>query len=112
MEAESEIVAGYHVEYSGMRFALFYLAEYLNAFAVAALASTLFLGGWHGPILPPWIWFLIKTYAIFFIFFWIRATLPRVRADQLMSFAWKFLLPLSLANMLVTGLALHLLGGA
>ncbi len=112
MEAESEIVAGYHVEYSGMRFALFYLAEYLNAFAVAALASTLFLGGWHGPILPPWIWFFIKTYAIFFIFFWMRATLPRVRADQLMSFAWKFLLPLSLVNMLLTGLALHLLGGA
>ncbi len=112
MEAESEIIAGYHVEYSGIRFALFFLAEYLNSFAVAALAVTLFFGGWHGPILPPWLWFIIKTYALFFLLYWMRGTLPRVRADQLMSFAWKILLPLSLANMMITGLGLYIFGGA
>jgi NADH-quinone oxidoreductase subunit H len=106
MEAESEIVAGYHTEYSGIRFALFFLAEYLESFALAALAVTLFLGGWNGPILPAWLWFVVKTYAVFFLFFWLRGTLPRVRVDQLMSFSWKVLLPLALANMVITGIGL------
>lgn len=100
-EAESEIIAGFHTEYSGMRFALFFLAEYANAFTVSAIAATLFLGGWKGPILPPWIWFFIKVWAVFFIMLWVRATLPRLRYDQLMRFAWKGLLPLSLANLVV-----------
>jgi NADH-quinone oxidoreductase subunit H len=106
MEAESEIVAGYHTEYSGIRFALFFLAEYLESFALAALAVTLFLGGWNGPILPAWLWFVVKTYAVFFLFFWLRGTLPRVRVDQLMSFSWKVLLPLALLNMVLTGIGL------
>lgn len=104
MEAESEIVAGYHVEYSGIRFALFFLAEYLKSFAMAALAVTLFLGGWQGPILPPWLWFLLKTYAVFFVFYWLRGTLPRVRIDQLMAFSWNVLLPLALVNLVLTGI--------
>ena len=106
MEAESEIVAGYHTEYSGIRFALFFLAEYLESFGLAALAVTLFLGGWNGPLLPAWLWFVLKTYAVFFLFYWTRGTLPRVRVDQLMSFSWKVLLPLSLANMVITGIGL------
>ncbi len=106
MEAESEIVAGYHIEYSGVRFALFFLAEYLNAFAVAALGATLFFGGWLGPVLPPYLWFLIKTYLLFFIFYWMRGTLPRVRIDQLMGLAWKYLLPAALVNMLITGVGI------
>lgn len=106
MEAESEIVAGYHVEYSGIRFALFFLAEYLKSFAMAALAVTLFLGGWQGPLLPPWLWFLLKTYALFFLFYWFRGTLPRVRLDQLMEFSWKVLLPLSILNVLLTGVGI------
>ncbi|HLH74066.1 MAG TPA: NADH-quinone oxidoreductase subunit NuoH [Chloroflexota bacterium] len=106
MEAESELVAGYHTEYSGVRFALFFLAEYLNAFAVAALGATLFFGGWLGPILPPYIWFLIKTYLLFFVFYWMRGTLPRVRIDQLMNLAWKYLLPAALVNMLITGVGI------
>lgn len=108
MEAESEIVAGYHVEYSGVRFALFFLAEYLNAFAVAALGATLFFGGWLGPILPPYVWFILKCYALFFIFYWLRGTLPRVRVDQLMSLAWKYLLPAAIANVLITGVGMWL----
>mgnify|MGYP005848528691 CR=1 FL=1 len=108
MEADSEIVAGYHVEYSGIRFALFFLAEYLSSFAMAALAVTLFLGGWHGPVLPPWLWFIVKTYAVFFLFYWLRGTLPRLRVDQMMSFSWKVLLPLALLNVLLTGLGLWL----
>lgn len=106
MEAESEIVAGYHTEYSGIRFALFFLAEYLESFGLAALAVTLFLGGWNGPLLPAWLWFVLKTYGVFFLFYWSRGTLPRVRVDQLMSFSWKVLLPLSLANMVITGVGL------
>jgi NADH-quinone oxidoreductase subunit H len=106
MEAESEIVAGYHIEYSGIRFALFFLAEYLNAFAVAALGATLFFGGWLGPILPPYVWFIVKAYALFFIFYWLRGTLPRVRIDQLMSLAWKYLLPAALANVVITGVGI------
>jgi len=110
LEAESEIVAGYHTEYSGMRFALFYLAEYANALAISAIMATLFLAGWKQPfsqelfILPPWLWFAIKVFTIFFLIMWIRSTLPRLRVDQLMGFAWKFLLPLALINILITGI--------
>lgn len=110
-EGESEIIAGYHTEYSGMKFALFFLAEYTNLFLVSALATTLFLGGWQGPFLPPWIWFMLKTLLMVFLFMWIRFTFPRVRIDQLMNFGWKFLLPLSLANILVTGIAIFVFNG-
>jgi NADH-quinone oxidoreductase subunit H len=104
VEAESEIVGGYHTEYSGFRFALFFLAEYINIFNISAITVTLFLGGWNGPVIEwgplPWImpimWFLLKTIALVFVFVWIRATLPRMRYDQLMSFGWKRLIPLSL----------------
>ena len=96
-EAESEIVAGFHTEYSGMAFALFFLAEYANSFAVSAMATVLFLGGWLGPIFPPFIWFFLKTYCIFFVMVWVRGTLPRVRYDQLMHVAWKVALPAALA---------------
>lgn len=106
MEAESEIVAGYHIEYSGVRFALFFLAEYLNAFAVSALGVTLFFGGWLGPILPPYVWFLLKTYLLFFIFYWMRGTLPRVRIDQLMGLAWRYLVPAAIVNVLITGVGI------
>lgn len=103
-EGESEIVAGFHTEYSGMKFALFYMAEFLNAFAVCALAATLFFGGWMGPLFPSPVWFLIKTYALYFILVWVRGTLPRLRVDQLMGFAWKLLFPASLLNILLTGI--------
>jgi NADH-quinone oxidoreductase subunit H len=103
MEADSEIVAGFHTEYSGMRFAMFYLVEYAEALAIAAIITTLFLGGWRGPILPPWLWFLVKVVAVFFIMVWTRTTLPRVRIDQLMALAWKFMLPLALINLVITG---------
>jgi len=103
-EAETELVAGFHVEYSSMKFALFFLAEYANIVTVSALATTLFLGGWQGPLLPPVAWFLLKVFAFIFLFVWLRATLPRFRYDQLMGFGWKVLLPVSLANILVTGL--------
>lgn len=106
MEADSEIVAGYHIEYSGMRFALFFLAEYLNAFVTVAMAVTLFFGGWAGPFLPPYVWFVIKCYALFFILLWLRGTLPRVRVDQLMGLAWKGMVPLALANIVVTGIGM------
>jgi NADH-quinone oxidoreductase subunit H len=108
MEADSEIVAGYHIEYSGMRFALFFLAEYLNAFVAVAMAVTLFFGGWSGPILPPYVWFVIKCYALFFILLWLRGTLPRVRVDQLMGLAWKGMVPLALVNIVVTGIGMLL----
>lgn len=103
-EAESELVAGFHTEYSGMKFALFYMAEYMNAFTLSAIAVTLFLGGWQGPLLPSWAWFFAKTFVLICVMVWFRATFPRFRVDQLMGFAWKFLLPLSLANILITGL--------
>ena len=113
VEAEQEIVGGFHTEYSGMRFAMFFLAEYVNIFSMSALAATLFLGGWNGPtfegVLPsivsaalPTVWFLIKTYAIFFIFIWIRATLPRMRYDQLMTLGWKRLIPGALGWLLLS----------
>ena len=104
-EAEQELVAGYHTEYSSMSFALFFLAEYINMVTVSAVATDLFLGGWHGPLLPEslgWIWFLIKVGAILFFYVWMRWTLPRYRYDQLMAFGWKILLPVSVVNLLAT----------
>ena len=104
-EAEQELVAGYHTEYSSMSFAMFFLAEYINMVTVSAVATDLFLGGWHGPFLPEslgWIWFLLKVGALLFFYVWMRWTLPRYRYDQLMAFGWKVLLPLSVVNLLVT----------
>lgn len=103
LEAESEIVAGYHTEYSGMKFALFYLVEYAEALAISAIITTLFLSGWKGPLLPPFLWFLLKVFGVFFLIFWVRATIPRLRVDQVMAFTWKCLLPLALLNLFVTG---------
>ncbi len=109
MEAESELVAGFNTEYSGMKFAFFFLAEFAGMFTVSAIATTLFLGGWlpiHPSLsfIPPVLWFLGKTGVLIFVLMWIRSTLPRVRVDQLMSFGWKFLIPLALLNILWTGL--------
>ena len=104
-EAEQELVAGYHTEYSSMSFAMFFLAEYINMVTVSAVATDLFLGGWHGPFLPAslgWIWFLLKVAAILFFYVWMRWTVPRYRYDQLMRFGWKVLLPLSVVNLIVT----------
>ncbi len=108
LEADSEIVAGFHTEYSGMKFALFYLVEYSEALAISVLIATIFLGGWRGPVLPGWLWLLAKTGAVFFAIFWIRATVPRVRIDQLMAFAWKFLFPLAVINLVVTAVQVTL----
>ncbi|MBA7487035.1 NAD(P)H-quinone oxidoreductase subunit 1, chloroplastic [subsurface metagenome] len=104
MEADSELVAGFHTEYSGMKFALFYLVEYAEALAISAIIATVFLGGWRGPVLPPWLWLLIKVIAVFFVMVWIRTTIPRVRIDQLMALAWKFLFPLALINLIITAI--------
>jgi NADH-quinone oxidoreductase subunit H len=101
-EAEQELVAGYHTEYSGMRFGLFQLAEYINVITLSGLAVALFFGGWGGPFLPGPIWFLLKLAAFIFVFMWLRATLPRLRYDQLMKFGWKVLLPIATLNALVT----------
>src|SRR5262245_60520538 len=104
-EAEQELVAGYHTEYSSMSFAMFFLAEYINMVTVSAVATDLFLGGWHGPFLPEslgWIWFLVKVGAILFFYVWMRWTLPRYRYDQLMHFGWKVLLPVAVVNLLIT----------
>ena len=101
-EAESELVAGFHTEYSGMGFSLFFLAEYSYMFIAAGLATVLFLGGWHGPWLPGVAWTLIKIYSIIFLMMWFRWTFPRVRIDQMLSFGWKILLPLSLINFIIT----------
>ncbi|MCL6510279.1 MAG: NADH-quinone oxidoreductase subunit NuoH [Anaerolineae bacterium] len=101
LEAESEIVAGFHVEYSGMKFALFFLGEYVNALAVAFVFSTLFLGGYAGPVLPPYIWLLLKAAAVFFVFMWLRGTLPRIRVDQMHNMNWKFLVPVSIVHLVV-----------
>ena len=103
-EAESELVAGYNIEYSGMRFVMFFFAEYLNMFTVCALAATLFLGGWQGPLLPAPVWFFLKTYFLVLVLMWMRWTLPRLRIDQLMDFCWKGLLPLSLVNLILSAL--------
>ena len=107
-EGESELTAGIYTEYSGMRWALFFLAEYCNLFVVSAIGVTMFLGGWHGPLLPGWLWFLIKTFLFMSFFIWIRWTFPRIRVDHLMSFSWKVLLPLSLANIFVTGIGVYI----
>ena len=112
-EAEQELVAGYHTEYSSMAFAMFFLAEYINMVTVSAVATDLFLGGWHGPFLPAslgWIWFLIKISALLFFYIWMRWTLPRYRYDQLMQFGWKVLLPLAVLNLLATAAGVILLG--
>jgi NADH-quinone oxidoreductase subunit H len=104
-EAEQEIVAGYHTEYSSMSFAMFFLAEYINMVTVSALAVTLYLGGWLGPFLPDWlswIWFLVKVFCLLFFYVWMRWTLPRYRYDQLMEFGWKYLLPVALVNLMAT----------
>jgi len=101
-EAEQELVAGYHTEYSGMRFGLFQMAEYINLITLSGLCVTLFFAGWHGPFLPGPIWFVLKLLAILFIFIWMRTTLPRLRYDQLMRFGWKVLLPLATLNAVVT----------
>jgi NADH-quinone oxidoreductase subunit H len=103
-EADSELVAGFHTEYSGMRFAMFYLIEYAEAIVMSAIITTIFLSGWRGPWLPPWLWFLGKTLVVFFVMIWLRATLPRVRIDQLMGLAWKGLLPLALINLFITAI--------
>ena len=102
-EAEGELVAGFHTEYSGMRFGLFFVGEYINIIVLGGLATTFFLGGWHGPLLPPVVWFSLKTLAVAFFFIWMRGTLPRLRYDQLMHLGWKVLTPLALVNILVTG---------
>ncbi len=102
-EAEGELVAGFHTEYSGMRFGLFFVGEYINIIVLGGLATTFFLGGWHGPLLPPVVWFSLKTLAVAFFFIWMRGTLPRLRYDQLMHLGWKLLTPLALVNILVTG---------
>ncbi|MGL6278934.1 MAG: NADH-quinone oxidoreductase subunit NuoH [Gaiella sp.] len=103
-EAEQELVAGYHTEYGGMRFGLFSMSEYINLITLTALAVTLFLGGWHGPWLPGPIWFLVKLFALLFLFIWMRTTLPRLRYDQLMRFGWKVLLPVATINAVVTAI--------
>ncbi|KIH76134.1 NADH dehydrogenase subunit H [Geoalkalibacter ferrihydriticus] len=105
-EAENELVAGFHTEYSGMRFGLFFVGEYINMMILGAMVTVFFLGGWQGPWLPPILWFLLKVLAVAFLFIWMRATLPRLRYDQLMHFGWKVLIPLSLVNVLITGAVL------
>jgi NADH-quinone oxidoreductase subunit H len=119
-EAEQELTGGFHTEYSGMRFALFFLAEYANMIVVSAVATTLFLGGWLRPfpnvaslgfldLVPSWIWFLMKTFVFLYIFLWVRATLPRYRYDQLMRLGWKVLIPVAIANVVVSGIVKVLL---
>jgi NADH-quinone oxidoreductase subunit H len=120
-EAEQELVAGFHTEYSGMRFALFFLAEYANMIVVSAVATTLFFGGWLAPFpnvgflsflgyVPSWAWFVLKTFTILYVFLWIRATLPRYRYDQLMGLGWKWLIPLAIANIVITAAVKVVLG--
>ena len=119
-EAEQELTGGFHTEYSGMRFALFFLAEYANMIVVSSVATTLFLGGWLRPfpnvaalsfldLIPGWMWFLVKSFAFLYIFIWVRATLPRYRYDQLMRLGWKVLIPAAIANLVVTGIVRVLL---
>jgi NADH-quinone oxidoreductase subunit H len=102
-EAESELVAGYHTEYSGFKFAMFYIGEYVGITLISMMVVTLFFGGWQGPVLPPIVWFLLKTLAFIGLFILVRAALPRPRYDQLLSFGWKLMLPLALLNLAVTG---------
>ena len=117
-EAETELVAGYHTEYSSMKFAMFFMAEYANMVTVSCLATILFLGGWHGPLFGPPVlqailpvfWFALRVFFFLFLYIWVRGTLPRFRYDQLMGFSWKVLLPLSLANIMITSLVVALKG--
>jgi NADH-quinone oxidoreductase subunit H len=107
-EGESEIIAGYYIEYSGFKFALFFLGEYIGMFAISGLGITLFLGGWSAPLpfltwIPSYVWFFTKLLGLIAMFIWIRGTLPRLRMDQLMNFAWKFMLPMALLNLLAAG---------
>ncbi len=102
-EAENEIVAGYHTEYSGMRFGLFFVGEYINLVVIGSITTVFFLGGWHGPFLPPLAWFMIKVLFVAFLFIWARGSMPRPRYDQLMHFGWKVLIPLALLNVVVSG---------
>jgi NADH-quinone oxidoreductase subunit H len=102
-EAENELVAGYHTEYSGMRFGLYFLGEYVTMVVLGALVAVFFLGGWRGPFLPPIIWFSAKVLATVFVMIWLRGTLPRLRYDQLMHLGWKVLVPIALLNIVVTG---------
>ena len=115
-EAETELVAGYHTEYSAMKFAMFFMAEYVNMITVGCVATLLFFGGWHGPAfgppllraLLPVVWFSAKIFVFMFVYIWIRGTLPRFRYDQLMAFGWKFLLPIAIINIIVTSLIVAL----
>ncbi|MCX5890203.1 MAG: NADH-quinone oxidoreductase subunit NuoH [Deltaproteobacteria bacterium] len=102
-EAENELVAGYHTEYSGMRFGLYFLGEYVTMVTLGAMLAAFFLGGWRGPLLPPLLWFFIKVFIVVFALIWIRATLPRLRYDRLMEFGWKILIPVALLNIIITG---------
>jgi NADH-quinone oxidoreductase subunit H len=111
IECENELVAGYQTEYSSMKWALFMMGEYTHIIVASALATTLFLGGWQGPVLPPIVWFVAKTFALVFFFIWVRGTFPRFRFDQLMALGWKVLLPLSLVNILVTGAVILVIKG-
>lgn len=118
-EAETELVAGYHTEYSSMKFAMFFMAEYTNMVTVSCMATLLFFGGWHGPVfgpsvlqaLLPLLWFSLKVFCFLFLYVWIRGTLPRFRYDQLMAFGWKFLVPVALGNLVITSLVLALWWG-
>ncbi len=107
-EAESELVAGFHVEYSSMKFALFFLAEYANMYVVSSIAAIVFLGGFSGPILPGFIWFVLKVLVFMFFYLWLRATFPRLRFDQLMHLGWKILIPVALANIMVTAVVVYI----
>jgi NADH-quinone oxidoreductase subunit H len=111
IECENELVAGYQTEYSSMKWALFMMGEYTHIIVASALATTLFLGGWQGPVLPPVVWFVAKTFALVFFFIWVRGTFPRFRFDQLMQLGWKVLLPLGLVNILLTGAVILFLKG-
>jgi NADH-quinone oxidoreductase subunit H len=114
LEAESEIIAGYHIEYSGMKFGMFMMAEFINAFFMSALFTTIYLGGWRGPgaieyPLLGMLYFFIKTFVILFVLIWIRATFPRIRIDQLLNFNWKFLVPVTLVLIMSVALIIKLL---
>lgn len=111
-EAEAELVAGYHSEYSGMKFGMFFVGEYIGVTVISAMIVVLFFGGWHGPVLPPVVWFAVKTFVFICFFILLRASLPRPRIDQLMAYGWKVMLPLALLNLVVTGAAVLAHGGA
>lgn len=110
-EAEQELIAGFHTEYGGFKFAMFYIGEYVGVLTMSLLVTTLFFGGWHGPLLPGPVWVALKTFAFVFLFVWLRATMPRVRHDQLMAFGWKVLVPLGLLNIVATAVIVALTGG-